>query len=50
MKLCFVSSNMGAPWAGSELLWTKTAHAALDRGHQVAVVYKRLGKRARDGP
>ena len=41
MRLCFITSNFGAPWAGSELLWTKTAHAALDKGHQVAAVYKR---------
>ena len=41
MRLCFISSMFGAPWAGSELLWTKTAHAALDGRHQVAVVYRR---------
>jgi glycosyltransferase involved in cell wall biosynthesis len=41
MKICIISSQFGAPWAGSELLWWKAAHAALDEGHEVAVVYKR---------
>src|SRR3954447_25706088 len=40
MRLCFISSMFGAPWAASEFIWTKTAHAALDDGHAVAVVYK----------
>jgi glycosyltransferase involved in cell wall biosynthesis len=31
---------LGSPWAGSELLWTKAAEAALDDGHDVAVVYR----------
>jgi glycosyltransferase involved in cell wall biosynthesis len=38
MRLAFISLMGGLPWGGSEVLWTKTALLALDRGHQVQVV------------
>lgn len=41
MRLCFITSMFGAPWAGSESLWARTALAALDEGHDVAIVSKR---------
>ncbi len=41
MKICIISTMTGAPWAGSEALWAAVAHAALDDGHELAVVTKR---------
>jgi glycosyltransferase involved in cell wall biosynthesis len=41
MRVCFVTSMLGSPWAGSELLWTSAARAAMEHGHEVAVVYRR---------
>jgi len=35
MKIAFVSLMRGAPWGGSEELWSKTALQALAEGHQV---------------
>jgi glycosyltransferase involved in cell wall biosynthesis len=40
MKICFLSSMFGSPWAGSELLWVQTAARAIDDGHEVAVSYR----------
>ena len=40
VKFCFISSMFGTPWAGSELLWGKTAFAALNESHEVACVFK----------
>ena len=31
----------GSPWGGSEILWAATARAALEDGHEVAIVTKR---------
>src|SRR5690348_5569215 len=39
MRLCFLTSMLGYPWAGSELLWTMAVDAAMEEGHEVAVVY-----------
>ena len=41
MKICIISTMIGAPWAGSEALWVAVARAALDDGHELAVVTKR---------
>jgi L-malate glycosyltransferase len=41
MKICIISTMIGAPWAGSEALWVAVAHSALDDGHELAVVTKR---------
>jgi glycosyltransferase involved in cell wall biosynthesis len=32
---------LDAPWGGSEELWSRMAHEAIDRGHEVALVLKR---------
>ena len=43
MKIVFFATLMAgdSPWGGSEELWCRTARLALERGHQVAVVYYR---------
>ena len=41
MRICILSI-FGSPWGACEELWVKTAHAALDDGHDVAIVSKRL--------
>jgi glycosyltransferase involved in cell wall biosynthesis len=41
MRICIVSTLFHAPWGGSEVLWARMAHEALDRGHEVALVLKR---------
>ncbi len=41
MKLCFVSSNVGGTLGRQRVAMDQERHAALDKGHQVAVVYKR---------
>ena len=41
MKICIISTMIGAPWAGSEALWVAVARTALSDGHEVAVVTKR---------
>ncbi|GAB3228077.1 hypothetical protein GCM10027346_12180 [Hymenobacter seoulensis] len=35
MRIAFVALMSNAPWGGSEVLWTKTASYALDKGHDV---------------
>lgn len=37
MKLAFVSTQSGTPWAASEFLWEDCASLALDAGHEVLV-------------
>lgn len=37
MKLAFVSTVLGHPWGGSDVLWTRAAEAALGAGHGVAL-------------
>ena len=41
MRICIVSTMFHAPWGGSEVLWERMAHDALDQGHEVALVLKR---------
>jgi glycosyltransferase involved in cell wall biosynthesis len=41
VRICILSIFGGTPWAACEELWAKTAHAALDDGHDVAIVTKR---------
>lgn len=41
MKICIISTLFHCPWGGSEVLWARMAHEALDRGHEVALVLKR---------
>ncbi len=42
MKIAFIS--LGAPWGGSEVLWSKTAGLALEQGHDVFVSVYRFDK------
>ena len=37
MKLAFVSTQSGTPWAASEFLWEECASLALEAGHEVLV-------------
>jgi L-malate glycosyltransferase len=41
VRICIVSTSFHVPWGGSEELWARMAHAALDQGHEVALVLKR---------
>lgn len=46
MRIGFISSLSCAPWGGSELLWSKTAHRLLQSGVQVSASVKKWPKRA----
>lgn len=37
MRLAFVSTMLATPWGGADVLWTRTAAAALTAGHTVLV-------------
>lgn len=37
MRLAFISLMGGVPFGGSELLWSRTARLALEKGHEVAI-------------
>jgi len=39
MKFAFVSTMVGAPWGGSEVLWSSTCRQLASDGHKVAVAY-----------
>ncbi len=41
MRICFISTMSGAPWGGSEVLWSRTARRALEEGHEVALLTPR---------
>ena len=41
MKICIISTMAHVPWAACEELWAATARAALEAGHEVAIVAKR---------
>jgi glycosyltransferase involved in cell wall biosynthesis len=41
MRIAFYSTMNGMPWGGSEELWSRSAAALLQRGHQVAINYRR---------
>jgi L-malate glycosyltransferase len=38
MRICFITTMAGAPWGGSEYLWSAAAQAALERGDRLLVV------------
>jgi L-malate glycosyltransferase len=40
MRIGIVSTLEHSPWGGSEVLWARMAEAALDRGHEVALLRK----------
>jgi glycosyltransferase involved in cell wall biosynthesis len=40
MRICIVSTTFHDSWGGSEELWVRTAHEALDQGHEVGLVLK----------
>jgi glycosyltransferase involved in cell wall biosynthesis len=40
MRICIVSTTFHDSWGGSEELWVRMAHEALDQGHEVALVLK----------
>jgi len=37
-RIVFVSTMQGFPWGGSEILWSRAARRALERGHKIATV------------
>lgn len=37
MRIAFITTMTTAPWGGSEALWAKTVHRAIDAGHEVLV-------------
>ena len=37
MRVAFISTILGYPWGGADVLWTRSAAAALCRGHAVLV-------------
>src|SRR4051794_7958126 len=41
MKIGIISTLSNIPWGGSEVLWARMAHEAIDQGHEVALVLKR---------
>ncbi len=41
MRLAVYSTMFGPPWGGSEELWSRAAAVLLERGHEVAVNFKR---------
>ncbi len=41
MRICIISTMVSSSWGGSEELWARMAHEALDQGHEVALVLKR---------
>ena len=44
MRFGFVSLMSGQPWGGSEVLWSKTAHLAINNGHKVFISVYDWGK------
>lgn len=37
MRIAFISTMAGAPWGGSEALWSAAAHRAMESGHAVLI-------------
>lgn len=45
MNILFISTNDHLPWGGSEVLWTRTAKALVQRGHRVTASVQRWAPR-----
>lgn len=41
LRIAFITAQLGVPWGGSEVLWSRAAALALREGHDVAVVARR---------
>ncbi|QDV39637.1 glycosyltransferase family 4 protein [Tautonia plasticadhaerens] len=41
LRIAFITAQLGVPWGGSEVLWSRAATLAMREGHEVAVVSRR---------